>query len=83
MSWYTNALMSFLSSRTRRRLNTTLSALKALPSWKVTPLRSLNRQAVLVMACHDSARAGTNRLSLVTSTSGSKTWRSTEVEEIE
>ena len=75
--------MSLVLSRTRLSVYTTLSALKGVPSWKVTPLRSVKRQVVLLTGRQDSARAGTNFESLVTSTSGSKTCRSTEVAEIE
>jgi hypothetical protein len=57
--------------------------LNGVPSWKVTPFRSVKRQVVLLTARHDSARAGTNFESLVTSTSGSNMCRCTEVEEIE
>jgi len=83
MSWYTKDLMSLLLLWTRRRLKTTLSALKGVPSWKVTPLRRVKRQVVLLTGRQVSASAGTNLESLVTSMSGSKRWRSTEVVEIE
>src|SRR3989442_15019403 len=75
--------MSLVFSRTRRRVYTTLSALKAVPSWKVTLLRCVKRQVVLLTGRQDSARAGTNFESFVTSTSGSKTGRSTEVAAIQ
>jgi len=64
-------------------VKTTLSALNGVPSWKVTPFRSVKRQVVLLTARHDSASAGTNLESLVTSTSGSNMCRCTDVEEIE
>jgi len=67
----TNDLMSLVLSRTRFRVNTTLSALKGVPSWKVTPLRSVKRQVVLLTGRQDSASAGMNFESFVTSTSGS------------
>jgi hypothetical protein len=71
MSWYTNDLISLPLSRTRLRVNTTLSAVKGLPSWKLTPLRRVNRQVVLLTGRQVSASAGTNLSSLVTSRSGS------------
>ncbi len=83
MSWYTNDLISLVLSFTRRRVNTTLSALNGVPSWKATPFRSVKRHVVLLTGRHDSARAGTNLESLVTSTSGSNMWRCTDVDEIE
>src|SRR6202022_1021282 len=69
-SWYTKDLMSLVFSFPRRRVNTTLSALNGVPSWKVTPFRSVKRQLVLLTARQDSAGGGTNFESLVTSTSG-------------
>ena len=75
--------MSLVLSRTRFKVNSTLSALNGVPSWNVTPFRRVKRQVVLLTGRHDSASAGTNFESLVTSTSGSKTCRSTDVVEIE
>ena len=70
-------------SFTRRSVKSALSALNGVPSWKVTPFRSVKRQVVSVTAPQDSASAGTNFESLVTSTSGSNMCRCTDVEEIE
>ena len=39
--------------------NTTSSAVKGVPSWKVTPRRSTNRQVSWPSLCQDSARSGT------------------------
>jgi hypothetical protein len=64
-------LISLLLSRTRLSVNTTLSAVNGLPSWKLTPWRKVNRQVVLLSARQLSARAGTNLSSLVTSSNGS------------
>ena len=63
--------MSLVLSRTRLSVNTTLSALNGVPSWNVTPLRSVKRHVVLLTGRQDSASAGTNFESFVTSTSGS------------
>jgi hypothetical protein len=54
-----------------------------VPSWKVTPRRRVNRQVVSFTARQDSARAGTNFESLVTSTRGSNMCRRMEVAEME
>src|SRR5439155_852196 len=46
MSWYTKALMSLVLSRTRLSVYTTLSALKGVPSWKVTPADRIRSSCV-------------------------------------
>ena len=63
--------MSLVLSRTRLSVKTTLSAVNGVPSWKLTPRRSVKRQVVLFTGRQVSASAGTKRSSLVTSTSGS------------
>jgi hypothetical protein len=63
--------MSFVLSCARLSVYTTLSAVKGVPSWNLTPFRSVKRHVVLFTGVQDSARQGTNFESFVTSTSGS------------
>jgi len=59
------------SPATRASVNTTSSAVKGVPSWKVTPLRSSNRHTVGVVCFHDVANAGARARSLLRPTRGS------------
>jgi hypothetical protein len=59
----------------RLMLKATSSAVKSLPSWNLTPGRSLNSQVVSSIGAQDSARPGRFCTFSSRSTSGSKTWR--------
>ncbi len=48
-----------VSARARSKLNTTSSAVKGVPSWNLTPGRSLKRHVVGFTCVHDSASPGT------------------------
>src|SRR5687767_9636384 len=63
----------------RSKLNTTSSAVNGVPSWKRTPLRSLNSQVVASIGFHDSASSGTRRCFSSCPTRLSKTWLSIEL----
>ena len=47
-----------VSERARSKLNTTSSAVNGVPSWNLTPGRSLKRQVVGLTCVHDSASDG-------------------------
>ena len=49
-----------VSERARSKLNTTSSAVNGVPSWNLTPGRSLKRHVVGFTVVHDSASAGSS-----------------------
>jgi len=66
-----NELGLFWMVAGRSSENTTSSAVKSLPLWNLTPLRSLNSQVVSFTARHETASAGTNLLSASMAIKGS------------
>jgi hypothetical protein len=63
--------MSEPSPAARLNVNTTSSAVNAVPSWNLTFGRSSNRHTVGLVCVHFVASAGVSAMSLPRSTSGS------------